>query len=369
MRGSGLSVTVTVALLAIGWAPVEVSAQAPVLNGAVFLGDTVMSGGTVVLHHLTQGTQGELDSVRLGRDGSFRFTLPSAPDPARNDIFFASVRHDGVLYFGPMVTTVAQLDSAYQVNVFDTLLAPAGGVPVAIQSRSVFIEPDSADWRVTDLFELRNDESRTVVARTGGYTWRHPMPAGIREVEAGEGELAADAAQYLNGEIVARAALPPGGRLFVVRYRIDSPFVTLPVQPGTERIDVLIREPAPSVAIDGLDFIERQEFEAGSTYRRFAGADVPGPAVTIVQTEEIRPPRVEWAAVLLALVLTAVGVAVLRPRATDPPVRIPTASRDELLLRVAQLDEDFERSGRSPGERDAYQQRRTELLRRLRALS
>ena len=344
-------------------------AQEPVLRGTAFLGDTVMSDGIAVLHHLTQGTQGELDSIRLGADGSFRFTLPGTPDPIRSDIFFASVRHDGVLYFGPMITAVEQLDSAYQVNVYDTLLAPGEGLPVALQSRSVFIEPDSADWRVTDLFELRNDEARTIVARSGGYTWRHPMPAGIREVQAGEGELAGDAAQYLNGEIVARAALPPGGRLFVVRYRTDSPFLSMPVQAGTERLDVLIREPAPMLDVQGLDFMERQEFEAGSTYRRFAGANLPGPAVTIVRTEEISPPRVEWAAVLLALILTAVGVAALRPR-TAPETAVVTAfDRGELLLQVAQLDDDFERSDASDRDRQAYEQRRTELLRLIRSLS
>ncbi|MGB0542731.1 MAG: hypothetical protein ACPGPI_03375 [Longimicrobiales bacterium] len=349
--------------------PEEGVAQEPFLRGTAFLGDTVMSRGVVVLHHLTQGTQGELDSMRIRADGSFRFTLPRDPDPLLSEIFFASVRHDGVLYFGPMITTAAQLDSSYQVNVYDTLLAPSEGLPVPLQSRSVFIEPDSTDWRVTDLFELRNDQARTIVARSGGYTWRHPMPAGIREVEVGEGELAADAAQYLNGELVARAALPPGGRLFVVRYRIDSPFMSFPVQPGTERLDVLVREPAPTLAIDGLEFMERQEFEAGSTYRRFAGANLFQPAVTIVTTQEITPPRVELAAVLLALLLTAVGVSVLRPRAAPEDGPVTASNRHDLLVEIARLDEEFERSGTADAEQVAYQQRRTELLRRIRSLS
>jgi len=369
MSGRLRAIGLQLALLAVVCMPAAVHGQNPILSGTAFLGDTVMSEGTVVLHHLSQGIQGELDSLRLGPGGSFRFTLPSAPDPALSDIFFASVRHDGVLYFGPMITVSEQLDSLYQVNAYDTLLAPTEGLPVTLQSRSVFIEPDSTDWRVTDLFELRNDEPRTIVARSGGYTWRHPMPDGVREVDAGEGELAADAAQYLNGEVVARAALPPGGRLFVVRYRIDSPFMSLPVQTGTERLDVLVREPAPTIAIDGLEFMERQEFEAGSTYRRFAGANLVGPAVTIVQTEEITPPRVEWAAVLLALILTAAGVVVLRPRSTNKPVAVPALDRQQLLLQVARLDEDFDRSPRSDAERQAYEQRRSELLRRARSLS
>lgn len=364
---AALTALVPAALTALVPAALSAQEARPQLEGRAFLGDSVMARGTVVLHHLARGTQGELDSLELGEDGSFRFALPNLPDPALNDIFFASVRHDGVLYFGPMITREAQLDSAYEVHAYDTLLAPSEGLPVALQSRSIFFEPDSAEWRVTDLFELRNDEARTIVARPGGYVWRHPMPDGVREVEAGEGELAADAAQFLNGEIVARAALPPGGRLFVVRYRVDSPLLSLPVQPGTERLDVLVREPAPPIAIDGLDMMERQEFEEGSTYLRFAGANLPGPTVTIVETAEARPPPVQWAAVLLALVLTGAGLVALRSAPRRVAVVSPVGDdRAALLHAVAQLDVEFERGDGSEAERQAYQQRRAELIRRIR---
>lgn len=363
------SIRSLVMLLVVLFMPPQVLAQQVTMRGTAFLGDTMMSDGTAVLHHLTQGTQGELDSTRLGKDGGFRFNLPREPDPILSDIFFASIRHDGVLYFGPMIRSAEELDSVYRVSVYDTLVARPEGFPVAIQSRSVFIEPDSSGWRVTDLFELRNDEGQTIVARPGGDTWRHRMPVGIRSVQVGEGEVSADAVRYLNGEVIARAALPPGGRLFVVRYQIDSLFISLPVRAGTERLDVLIREPAPTVAIDGLDFIERQEFEPGSTYRRFAGADLSGPVVTIVKTEEVRPPEVEWVAVLLGLMLVVVGGIVLRPRSPKELVALRAKNRQQLILEVARLDEDFEGRDRSEVERKSYERRRAELLRTIRELS
>ena len=196
------------------------------------------------------------------------------------------------------------------------------------------------------------------------------MPVGIRSVEVGEGEVSADAVRYQNGEVIAKAALPPGGRLFVVRYEVDSLFMSLPVRAGTERLDVLIREPAPTVAIDGLDFIERQEFEPGSTYRRFAGADLLGPVVTIVKTEEVRSPHVEWVAVLLGLTLVVVGSIVLRPRSPNELVALRVESRQQLMLEVARLDEDFDgRGGGSESERKSYERRRAELLRTIRELS
>ena len=205
------SLNLSIPVLVVLSIPSEVVAQQVIMQGTAFLGDTVMSDGTAVLHHLPQGTQGELDSTRLGRDGAFRFSLPREPDPILSDIFFASIRHIGVLYFGPMIRSAEELDSVYRVSVYDTLVARPEGFPVAIQSRSVFIEPDSSGWRVTDLFELRNDEGQTIVARPGGDTWRHRMPVGIRSVQVGEGEVSADAVRYLNGEVIARAALPPGG--------------------------------------------------------------------------------------------------------------------------------------------------------------
>lgn len=348
--------------------PHVAAAQQVVLRGTAFLGDTVMSSGTAVLHHLTQGAQGELDSIQVGQDGGFRFALPRAPDPILSDIFFASVRHAGVLYFGPMIRSEQELDSAYRVSAYDTLVAPSHGFPVAIQSRSVFVEPDSAGWRVTDLFELRNDEARTIVAREDGDTWRHPMPAGIRSVEVGEGEVSADAVRYLNGELLARAALPPGGRLFVVRYRIDSLFMSVPVQAGTERLDVLIREPAPTVAIDGLEFMERQEFEAGSTYRRFAGADLAGPVVTIVKTEEVRVPQVEWVAILIGLILIAVGAVILRPQNQNHRLTLGASDREQLMMEIALLDEEFAMKKCSDEERRDYEERRIRLLQVIREL-
>jgi len=338
---------------------------APLLRGTVFVGDAEMTDGIVVLHHLSDGTQGDLDSLRISDDGGFEFRLPGAPDPARSDVFFASVRHHGVLYFGPAITQTVQLDSAYAIHAYDTLLAPVEGMPVPLQSRSVFFEPDSAGWRVTDLFQLRNDESRTIVTRSDGIVWSHPLPAEARDITAGEGELAFDAADIQNGELIVRAALPPGERLFVVRYRVDSPILDLPIRGPTEALDVLVREPAPSIEVEGLELVDRIELEAGSTYLRFAGTEVTVPQVRIIGTVGSEPPRVQWMALLLAMVLAASGLLVLRTgSSTSAAVAAP--DRQSLLLEVAHLDEVFADGDRSEAERKEYKRRRAQLLHQIR---
>lgn len=350
--------------------------RGPVLSGTVFVGDTAMAEGVVVLHRLAPDTQGELDSMAVGSGGAFRFTLPGAPDADRSEMYFTSVRHQGVLYFGPAVTRAEQLDSVYEVHAWDTLVAPAEGAQLAIQARNVFFEPDGAGWRVTDLFQVRNDGDRTIVVRPGGRVWSHPLPASARDVVVGEGELAAGAATWEDGDLVVRAALPPGERLFVVRYAVDALSLSIPLEGAVEALDVLVREPAPRVEIPGLELLDRIELEAGSTYLRFSGADVSAPSVTIVRLEEQAPPRVEWVALVLALVLGAGGLFVLRSgagptQAVEAPTEAGVRSdeRDALLWEVAQLDEEFEaRATYSDADRQAYARHRSELLRRIRAL-
>ena len=65
----------------------------PVLRGRTLLGDSVLTAATVVLHRVSTESQGEVDSVTVGRDGAFTFRLPSVPDPGRSEVYFASVRH------------------------------------------------------------------------------------------------------------------------------------------------------------------------------------------------------------------------------------------------------------------------------------
>ena len=350
--------------------------ERPVLAGTVLVGDTAMTDGTVVLHHLSDAGQGQLDSLPVGGDGSFEFVLPNVPDPTRSDVFFASVRHAGVLYFGPAVTTAVQLDSLYEVRAWDTLMAPAEGASVAIQSRSVFLEPDTAGaWRATDLFQIRNDRDRTVVAREGGRTWSYPLPEAATDVAAGEGDLSFEAASYEDGELVVRAALPPGERYFVVRYRLPTPFISFPTPGVTETLDVLVREPAPALEIEGVTPTESIELEPGSTYRRFTGTSFERPFVSVVQGDEPSPPPVQWIAVILALVLAAGGLVALRAGrgpsaaaegATDATV--DPRAREALLMRVARLDEEFHAVAvPSEAERRRYERRRAELMQRLRA--
>jgi hypothetical protein len=361
---------VLLTLLAAGAAPSGAHAQVEVqavLDGQVLLGDSAMRVGTVVLHRVSDIEQGEIDSTRVA-NGEFSFTLPGVPNPAMGDIYFASVRHQGVMYFGPPITQAIDLDSAYVIQAWDTLLAPTEGTDVALGGRTLFVDPQDATWTVTDVFQLRNDADRTIVARPGGRVWTYPLPPAATDVVTGEGEMSADVITYDSGSLVVRGALPPGERIFVARYTLASLEVTIPTPGTTELFDVLVREPAPALDVPGLAPAEGVQTESGATYRRYAGENIATPSVEIALGEETAPPPVEWIAVILAGILAVGGILALRSRsAPRAAAAARSGTREDLLLEVARLDEDFQRQS-SPTEAvtQEYRARRAALLQRLR---
>jgi hypothetical protein len=341
----------------------------PVLSGRVLLGDSVLSSGTVVLHRVAPELQGEVDSTAVGRDGSFSFRLPSVPDPGRSEVYFASVRHAGVLYFGSAVALAVQLDSVYEIRTYDTLLAPSEGMSLPIQARNVFLEEEDDGWRVTDLVQVRNEEPRTLVARDGGVVWRYPLPPGARDPTVVQGGFGMGAVEFEGGDMVVRAALPPGEQIFPIQYSMPDPFLSLPLPGVTEALAVLVREPAPPLEAAALTAAGSVELEPGTTYRHFTASGLTDQVVRFTRGTRSRPPPVRWMAVILGLVLAAVGLwAVQGGRGAPGGASVGRPlSRRALLVQIALLDEEFEaRSPPSPEERGAYAARRGELLRRLR---
>jgi hypothetical protein len=363
------SALVLLAVLAVGAgeARAAVSAQIEVeaiLEGRVLLGDSAMPGGTVVLHRVSDVEQGEIDSTRVS-NGSFSFRLPGLPNPAVGELYFASVRHQGVMYFGPAITQPIQLDSTYLIQAYDTILAPPEGMNLALEGRIVIFEPQGESWSVMDVFTLHNELDRTIVARPGGRVWEYPLPGTATDVTS-EGEMSTDVLAYEDGGIVARGAIPPGERMFMVRYSLPSPEVSIPTVDTTGFFEVLVREPAPPIDITGLTPAGSEEI-AGGQYRRYSGEAVALPSVDISLGEEAEPPPVEWVAVILAIVLAAGGVVALRARSARTSAAARTDRRQELLLDVARLDEDYQRV-KSPSEEVTreYRARRAALIEQLR---
>lgn len=357
------------------WAQVPAE---PVLEGEVRLGSETLAGAMVVLHQVTPAASGEVDSLRAGPDGRFRFRLPSVPaSAARSEVYFASVRHDGILYFGPLLGEAIQLDSLYLIQVHDTASAPPEGVDFPVGVRNIILDgnPDGS-WTVTDLIQIRNEGDRTWIPRGDEPLWSYPLARGGEGFILGQGDLPEDAVRFFGTRMLITAPVPPGERLYVVRYVVADPETEFPLPGFTADVQLLVREPAPPLEIEGLRADQPLELEPGSTYRVFSADSLTDATIGVALNPQRRAP-LEWIAVILALVLGLVAIVAVKRRSSAPvtaggfgapPPPGTEVSRVELLAEIARLDEDFESGPQDASRRAAWEARRAELKARLRGL-
>ena len=378
----------------------------PTLQGQVARLGEPLAGVEVVLHRIAVDQAGEIDTVQAAVNGRFAFELPTVPtSEAEGDVYFASVRHQGILYFGSAVSRASQVDSLYLVNVHDTVTVAAGGAKLPVAVRYLVVEPtgiEGQDWRVTDLFEVAHEGDRTFVPPAeGGLTWSHPLPVGIDQVQIGGGELSPDAARTVDGRLELSGPIAPGQRQFVLRYVVaDLERFEVPLEPGTREVEMLIAEPSPAVEVEGLSAVETIEIQPGLSFRRYVGTAEEGGTLRLELVAPPRPLPLRELVVVLALLMTVVGLwAALRgsaphdvartvvdsaetARGTDSGVTHRTSEerlieRRRLLLEVARLDErlDAVRSAAAPLSTDDEAQlseleaRREHLVEQLRELS
>jgi len=170
------------------------------------------------------------------------------------------------------------------------------------------------------------------------------------------------------------APLTPGVRQFIVRYSILQPRLDLRM-PGTVRqIELVVREPAPLLAVTGLTENAPEELEPGVQYRRFSAANVQDARVLILPGVPAQRFPLEWLAVMMGLLLAAVTVwAVQRddlvPAGGGDLDWLSTRERQEaLLLEVAEIDERLEAEGTAARDRKELTSRRQALLEQARRL-
>ena len=340
-------------------AQVEVEA---LLNGTVSRGDAGVAGVEVTLHRVGPDTAGVLDVQSAGTSGSFTFRLPRLPNPAASDeVYFASVEYLGIMYFGPPISTPADLDSLYVIPVHDTAHVTDGAAPVVVQTRTVVLEQTQEGWAVTDLFEIRNETSNTLVTGASNGVWSHPLPAGATGFELGESDLAADAVTFSGGGVVTSAPIPPGTRLYLFRYIVPEWDFTVP-QHGSERFELLIREPARTVSVDGLRAEAPITPDQGVTYRRFAGLNLAPGVITVRETQQEGGLPLAGLTVVLGMALALLGLWVFRRGDRTPEDR-----RARLVLEIARLDEAHQGKPDLTQEEEArYRRRRDALAAKLR---
>ncbi|MGI9626398.1 MAG: hypothetical protein ACR2QM_06150 [Longimicrobiales bacterium] len=317
--------------------------------------DQPADSGTVVLHRVGTDFAGQLDSVPVRPDGRFTIDLPPVDDEARSaQVLFASIRHEGILYFGAPINTAAVADSAYVIQAYPSFpVAPGTMVPVRI--RNLFVEVTDSGWVVTDLYELSNIASSTLVAPPGGSSWSHRLPTGATDFSVGQSDLPEDEVRFDEGVLATTVPIPPDESVFVIRYRVTEDALVIPSDSPTESFELLIREPAPEVAVTGLARMDQVDVD-GTTYRRFAGNGLP-PTVVRVAPGQLWTPAgaIPWLGAILAIILALIGAKVATKRGGS-------RTTAQVMLEIARLDE--ERSAGRIGDEE-YDARRSELVERL----
>lgn len=359
-------------------APSSAQQASPILEGIVLEGDSAVDAATVILHRVRtddSSVSGEVESTATGLSGEFRFLLPSTPDAdIQGDIYFASVDYEGVLYFGPAITSLEQLDTLYVVRVFQAEEVPPEGVALPLEVRTMFIEFNNDEWVTTDLFAIDNPGARTLVAQEGGVVWSYPLPSGATEPEMGEGDMPPDAVTFEDGRVLVSAPLPPGTRLLMIRYRLADLDSTIPAPGRTEVFELLLREPFPPLRVGGLEPVDVVALGPGSSYRRYGATGLVDATLTLVETEEQDPLPLGWLALIATVLLVAGGfLAYVRPRGralAGPgpglgPGPGPGLGREALILEVARIDNALTEAT-EPDARSEILERRAALLSLLR---
>jgi len=345
----------------------------PLIHGEVRAGEAPLPGAMVVLHQVSSEMSGEIDSIRAGNDGTFQLRLPRVPDHGvRSEVYFASVRYQGLLYFGPAITAPAQLDSLYLIQAFDTLSVPEGGAALPIAVRNLFLDKAEEGWEVTDFFQVQQEGARTLYSPGEGVTWRYPLPPSARDFEVGQGDLAPDAIRFQDGWMELYAPIPPGDRFFLVRYRVSRDDLTIPLPGSTGRMEVLVRTPGPDAAFPPLSPAGPVELDPGNVFDRYVGDQLRDTEVRAQLVEGGFEFRAEWLGLILAALLGGAGVFAYRFRRAgggSAPEATRGTKREQVLMEIARLDEEFHgQSPRTDGARAAYLARREALLSRLKEL-
>ena len=354
-------------LAAVAGGPVALAAQEEVeavLVGELLLGGLPIDTGTVVLHRITPEEASDIDSTAIGAGGSFRLDLPNLPVPGSGEVFLASTRYEGVLYAGTPIADPLQLDTLYTIRAYPSVTTPAGGMSFPVSRREVWVDSGPFGWQVTDVLEIMNSEAATrIPAAAGGAVWRYPLPAdaiGGRILQVGP---SAGPARVEGTTLVASNPVLPAENYYVVQYDLESIEFDLPLPGETGIVQVMVREPAPAVRVEGLARQPSEELEFGATFMRWAGQTLRDQSIAIRMGEEGGPTVLAWTSLGLALVLVAAGSVAIRGRDASAPVSGRRRIRRDIVVDIAKLDEAYagiEQPGRGATAR--YRRRRRALV-------
>jgi hypothetical protein len=289
-------------------------APATELLGRVHRGPAPVAGAEVTLHRVSPSASGPVGRAVTDAGGQFRFALP-ATDTAAFVVFFATVEHQSVRYFGPPVHE-REIGAGYAVEVFDTTSTVQPGVVRTARRDLVMIPQTDGGWTVNEIVRVHNAGDRTLVSADGMPTWEIRLPQGAVEFEAGEGDVAPDEVRLMGDRVLLVGALVPGERELFLRYRLPATArgTVLPVQAPVDSMNLFVRQPGPTVTATGMTSTKTLTVE-GEQFVQYGAANLPAGTDVRLRWESAGAAPVDpvWAGLAVTVMVLAVGtVAALR---------------------------------------------------------
>jgi len=337
------------------------------LKGRVVRGDVPVTNEFVVLHSVSSMKAGQVDSVYLDKNGFFEFLLPDFDSMQTVDeVYFASVAYQGVLYFGNAITEKEQLVDLYSIPVFESKSVSSKGMSLPLKVRNVLLEMEGNTWRVRDVIAIENPGEETLVPTGDGVVWSYPLPSGFRQAELVRGELPPEDVVFTDEQILVKAPIPPGERMLVILYQLPDLSANFPAPGPTEIFEIFVKEPSPALQVSDLAPLDVVSLEPGSTYRRYSGSNLVDVNISVREVTEGKPyplGRISLGiAILLGSVVLLSGMGYMDPYRS---VEVATGTeRSSLLLKLAQLDQLLE-SGSVLQDDSKLKRERVELLTQL----
>lgn len=284
-------------------------------------GGRPLAGHWVVLHAMTRGGGGPLDSVRTGPNGRYAFTIPRADSSA---VYVVSAQYAGIAHFSEPLVLAGRLSADYgSLVVYDTT---AAGPPVTLAVRFLTVGGARRDGAhdVLEAIELQNPGTRTrVPADSSTPVWQGVLPAGIAEWQVGESDVSVEAVVRRGDTVAILAPLAPGGtKQISFAYVLPDTIRVLrvPVDQPIGELLLLIEDTVATVNAPGLQALSNESVE-GRRFARYRAAAVPagGTVEVHLSAPAFRLERlVPWVAGLAALALAAgLWVALRKPRSAS----------------------------------------------------
>jgi hypothetical protein len=248
----------------------------------------------VTLHRVGSDRAAPLDSIRADAQGRYAFDYRRTGDSSA--IYFASAVYGGIAYFTPPLRDSTVTGEDAEIAVYDTT---STGIHIGVRGHHIVVSSVDANSQrsVTEVYELSNDSSVTMISRSSGSrdpVWSAIVPSTAKDFRVSQGDIPASSVAFRDAQVAVFAPIAPGLAQLVFTYTIPaSAFpLSVPIQQPTQILEVLVEDEKGTV--NGAKLKEQNPVTLERrSFRRFLADDVPENTVSVIDLPAVRRTTVD----------------------------------------------------------------------------